>query len=398
MVTKKTNPTFRDHEAAIAGACQNLPPIAVAAGENDYLRHMAITRLTDAIETRHPDIDRLVLRAGYADAGAPPDWPLLLSELQGRSIFSQRKLVILRDANRLFFPGRSAAAEADDAPPGASASESSDSAAPDREVEKFYRLLTQWPSEVWFIADCSSLQQHRILGKKLAANAFIIPCPALTQERQIAEWLERHARSLAAGQGRHLTPGAAHWLAQAHGGNLWNLSHELEKIDLYLLSQGGRAGPESQPAAITEETVAHFFGGTIEYGNYALTNALEARDANEAIHGCAILSRQGIRDRNGKPRDASASASEMLFRLPYILLGLLAGAMAHATRGGTDAVAAWTKTTPYRAQKMLQGGRLYGIPHLRRCLALLAEETRAAHDTGGDPRLALERVVMALVL
>lgn len=388
--SKKQAPeTLLDHRRALDAVLDDVgasPRVVVVFGEEAYLRTDAVSRVLAALEAAYPGIDRVVLRGGGGESGGGLSWGGMLGELAGASLFASRKVVVVREGHRLFFPGGAGADEddTDDDPSPLSddGAEGDPRAGPDRFAR---RLAEGLPPDMWLVVETATLPKNRGVGSALRTHGRLIPCPVTAREALVAEWMRERATAT----GHALTPGAAQWLLQAHGPNLGVLAGEIDKLSTYL---DGREG-----APIDEETVSVFFAGTEEFHAFALTNAVENRDAGEALRILRIVTEQGARDAGGKRRDADASARMMLGRLPSTLLGLLAGCMAKRLGGGVDAVRTWTQSAPFRAEMLYRGGSRYGMGELRRAVERLAEETRAANDTGGDACLALERVVVGLL-
>ncbi len=351
---------LRDFSARLAEAAENLPRLTVATGESAFLRADAVARFRAAWRARFPGGDETTLRgAGEAKPATLAD---VTSELSGGSLFGGDKLVVVRAAERLLFPT------------GASANGSA------RE-QAFLARAEAPPERVWLLLETAELPKNRVLGKALAASAFVVPCPR-AQPRELPRFLSEKA----AESGRRLDAEAADMLLRAHGTDVGVLVAELEKVSLF--------APEG--AAITAETVGEFLTGTVEFDIFNFTNAVEAKDRAEALRYARRISSQGTRDARGKREGGDASAHRILFMLSSSVEALLRARTAQAAGADAGAFAARSKMPPWRAERIYASARRFSLRELRRMMEFAAEQMRRSHDTGGDAALSLELAAVRL--
>ncbi len=361
---------LRESRQALEQAVAELPRLVAIWGECDFLRAEAAARLRRAWLEKFPGGDTATIR-GQGE-GRPVGTPDILRELSGGSLFAREKLVLVRQAERLLFPTRGGA--------GGEEGAGADAAPADRD-KAFLDGLERQPAATWLFLESAQLPKNRTLGKRLAAAAFLIPCPEPTQ-REIPGWLAERA----AGLGKRLDDAAVDLLVRAHGADPGVLAGELEKLALF-------AG---EAADIGAGVVGEFLTGRIEFDIFGFTNAVEARDRRQAVMYARRIALQGTRDQRGKREDGERSAHKALSMLAGTVQGLVRARVALARRLPAADFAAEERLSPWRAEKLLEAARRFELPELRKMLGAAAEQLRRAHDTGGDALLALETLAVRL--
>ncbi len=363
-------PTLNDHRRALEQAAADLPPLAIVFGECEFLRSSAIVRLRDAWLQKYPAGDISFIRA--AGEGRIVTVSDITRELSGGSLFAKDKLVVVRQADRLLFPTSGKAAEEADA--------GDASGRGDRE-KAFVACLEKPAARTWLAIESPSLPRNRVLGKKVAETCFPIPCPQ-PNAREIPAWLLERA----AGLGKRLDDEAIDLLHRAHGQDLGVLAGELEKLALF-----AGDGPDIDAAMVGE-----FLTGTIEFDIFGFTNAVEARNARQAVFYARRIAMQGTRDQRGKREDGEKSAHKVLAMVAGTVQGLLKARVALAAGMKSGDFASAEKLAPWRAGKLLEAAGRFELPELRRNAAYTADQMRRAHDTGGDALLSLELLAVKL--
>lgn len=372
MARKKEQPTLAQHEDALRQAEEELPPLCAAVGADAFLRARAAQVFRNAWLARHPEGDTVTLR-GVGEA-TPVRIPDITREFSGGSLFSQDKLVIVRQADRVLFP--SAAGGGADAAPVTQAK-------PGQWEKTFLDRIDNPPADAWLFLECASLPGNRVLGKHLAGSLFVIPCPQPTA-RELPGFLREQARA----QGRGLKDEAADLLVRAHGADVGLLMAEVEKLSLF--------APEG--ASIDADMVRQFLTGRIEYEIFAFTNAVEARHAQEAVLYSRRITGQGARDQKGKREDGEKTAHKVLVILAGTIGQLLRAKVAMACGLGPDEFARDEKLSTWRADRLFESARRFAMPELRRMTAYMADQVRRAHDTGGNVQLAVEQIAVMLTV
>ena len=354
---------MRDHQEALASARADLPPLIAVSGENEFLRARAVADIRDAWLARYPDGDIALLRgSGEARQANLPD---ITRELSGGSLFAKEKLVIVRQAERILFPQSSQAAESGETPAGKGG---------DRE-KAFIERLEKPGQLIWLVTETAQLPKNRTLGKRMAEHCLVVPCPTPTQ-RDIPVFLQARGREL----GHGIDDAAVDLLMRAHGADLGLLSAEMDKLALF-------AGEGTD---IDADMVGKFLTGTIEFDIFGFTNAVEARNAREALFYARRITMQGARDQKGKKEDGEKSAHRIMAMLAGTVQSLLRARVSLARGVDAGDFAAREKLSPWRAERLCQASRNFSLRELRVMAAFAADQVRRSHDTGGDVQLALE--------
>lgn len=356
---------LRDHRDALDAARTGLPPLVAVAGENEFLRARAVDEFRSAWFERFPAGDAVLLQ-GSGEA-RPVGLPDIARELSGGSLFANEKLVIVRRADRILFPQASQAArdvQADDPP----------SRGNDRE-KAFLDCLDNPGKRIWLVLETAQLPKNRILGKRIAERCAVIPCPSPSQ-RDIPAFLQSRARE----SGRAIDNAAIDLLHQAHGTDLGVLASEMDKLVLFA-GEG-----EDIDAAMVEK----FLTGTLEFDVFGFTNAVEARDPDQAILYARRITMQGARDQKGRREDGEKSAHRVMAMLAGTVQGLLRARVALSRGMDAEDFASREKLAPWRADRLLRASRAYSLRELRLMAAFAADQVRRTHDTGGDVALGLE--------
>lgn len=355
----RNQPGLGDHRQALAQCLDTLPPVTAVWGEADFLRAEAVAEYRRAWLERYPGGDIVVLRG--AGEARPVGIADIVAELSGGSLFGNDKLVLVRQAEKVLFPGRDGAPEP----------------AADKAVEREARLLAQLekPSgRIWLVLETRSLPKNRTLGKKIAAVSFSVPCPP-PQPREIPAWLRTRL------EGRSITPEAVELLLAAHGPDLGVLAGEADKLVL-------RAGDGDR---IDADMVREFLTGRVELDVFGYTNAIEERNLRQALYYARRITLHGTRDQKGKKEDGRRSSEKILALLANTVTGLYrAGAALAAGKSAAEFATEDRIASPWRAGKLMDAAGNFRPGELGAMTGFLADQMRQVHDTGGDPLLALE--------
>lgn len=360
----KEQATVREHQEALAAAKERLPACVVVTGECEFLRSRAVADFRDAWLTRYSGGDVVTLRA--AGEARPASLVDIVGELSGGSLFAREKLVVVRQSERILFPqGGAAAKERDDA-----------RERPAAEREKgFLEKLENPVARMWLLIESAQLPKNRTLGKRMAELCVVVPCPQPTP-RDVPAWLSARAKEL----DKRIDHAAMDLLARAHGTDLGVLTAELDKLALY-------AGDKRD---IDAGMASEFLTGSIEFDIFRFTNAVEARDADQALRFARRIATQGTRDQRGKREGAESSSHKVLSMLAGTVQGLLRARVASAMGLDAAAFAANEKLSPWRAGKLQEAAGAFSLRELRLMARYASDQIRRTHDTGGDPLLALE--------
>lgn len=356
----------REYRKALASAEESLPPTVVIFGDNEFLRAAAATTLRDAWLRAHPDGDIISLRgSGEARQAGIGD---ITRELSGGSLFAGDKLVVVRQAERILFP------QAGGAAPG-----EPDSGKGGGREKAFLDRLDDPAPRIWLLLETAQLPRNRTVGKRMAERSFLVPCPNPTP-RDVPAFLRARAETL----GNPIDDEAADMLARTHGTDLGALQAELDKLAIF-------AG-EGRP--IDAGMVAEFMTGSVEFDLLAFTNAVEARDPDQAILYARRITRQGARDQKGKKENGEKSSHRTMAIMAGTVQNLLRARLALALGMNAADFAAKEKLNPWRAGKLMDASRKFTLRELRRMAAHTADQMRFSHDTGGDVAFSLESMAV----
>lgn len=367
---EQDQPSLREHENLLKSACGELPALSAAVGADSWLRSRAVRAFREAWLGAHPDGDIVTLRGvGEARQVRLPD---LIREFSGGSLFSRDKLVIVRQAEKILFPGSGGvdAGEAEAA-----------SGKPGNWEKAFLERVDNPPSGAWLFLECASLPRNRTLGKRLSAAVRTIPCPQ-PNAREIPVFLREWAQGL----GRGLGDEAADLLLRAYGTDLGQLTAEIGKLALF--------APEGRD--VDADMVREFLTGSIEYDIFAFTNAVEARDSHTAVMYSRRITGQGARDQKGKREDGEKTAHKVMVILAGTMGQMLRARVTMAKGGTPDEFAREEKLSPWRAGRLFESAGRFSLRELRRMVSFMADQVRRTHDTGGDVQLSLETAAVVL--
>ncbi len=357
--------SYDDYREALARTAKALPQVIAVEGPEEHLRARAVETLLGALRHERPALDEAFFHGGGAGEGA--NLSAVLDELNGASLFASEKVVVLRRADALLF-GRAE---------GETGSGTRSRQTPQQRLEAW---IAAPPAGTWLLIELEKTNRQYRLGKALAAGASV-PCPELKRSQEIERWL-RHA---ADAHGKTVGQGVADALHLAHGNRLGVLDAELQKLITYV----------GERPAIERDDVEAFLAGSVEFSIFGLTNAVERRDRAEALTFAALINGQGTRDTAGKRRDADSSSHMALHILATTMENILRARAVLAERLDEREAAQRLGVSPWRARQLLQAARVHDLASLRGALNALCRLLHATHDTGGDPRLALERAVLA---
>lgn len=356
--------SYADYDKALTQALESQPPVIVVEGEEDFLRAEALTLLRTTLEERHAGIALAEFYGPGAQGEGGFDLREVVQELNCSSLFAARKIVVFRRAQRALFSGGGGEGAAAKGGPLEGLAEYVKNPAPDN----------------FLLLEVEKINRTRNIGKALAA-CLTVPAPVLGKQGEVVAWLVGRARV----HGREIERDAADFLYSSHGGNLGALSGEVEKLALY--TQGRKK--------ITLEDARAFMTGTVEFSAFELTNAVEQRDLRKALYYAGLITGQGSRDQSGKRLDVESSAHQALGMLAARLENILRARAVVAARGSVQEVAGALGVGPWQAEGLYAAAKRFSIQQLMHALKALAQEMHAAHDTGSDPRLSLERAVIA---
>lgn len=359
MAKTRDNRSLADHQRQLARALKELPPLMTLDGEEPWLRASALGQIREALQKKRPGAAETVFQGGGEGRF---DFAAVIEALGGDSLFASDKTVILRDAQKELFPQKMAAT------------------GKSNPWQALADCLKGLRPGVVCVVTVDKINAQRAVGKALLGG-LVVPCPPPTGAGETHAWLQARARAL----GRPLDRQAAELLYACHGGDLGALAGELEKLDLYL----------SPGAAIEAQAVRRFLPVNEEFNSFELVNALEKQDLRRALHFVKLITEQGSRDQNGKLLAGEASSHIAAGICAMRFEQLLRARLALDEGGDAATVAERLRVAPWQAQKLCEAARGFTLTRLARILEAIAAELQAAHGTGADIALALEKIALA---
>jgi hypothetical protein len=230
----------------------------------------------------------------------------------------------------------------------------------------------------------------------IASGALVVDCrspydapgpwdrSAAPHEHELARWVVARLR---AAHGKRIALVDAHALTRTVGSDVGMLDGALRSVALYV----------GEKDAVTAADLHEATGGRREEPAWRLVDAVLDRDLPRALDLCAQAFEHGLAD----PRGGVLSRPEAVFPL---LVGALhaswrktlAGAEALARGEAQEATARSLAIAPFQTDAFLQRCRRDPEAMLRSHGAFLEAE-RGVRGGGVPPRLAFERLILALI-
>lgn len=233
-------------------------------------------------------------------------------------MMSPRRIVTVLQADMLIAPRR-------------------ESEAATRALEQFEALIKQPDPQTTLVLVAGALDRRTKMYKLLAKHATIVECGVIEDAADAEQWV----RTRVAGQGAEIEPAAARLIAQRAGVDVKRLRGDVDRLLLYALGQ----------KAITVADVRELVGPAALQDDWAMTNAIEAGQAGEALGQLALM------------LDAGAPAEKILGQLGWLVRTKFPAIAADELTGAVEAL--------FRTDLDLK-------------------------RSAGDPRVLLERLVVEL--
>ena len=358
---------YKDYKSALKQAVNEEPPVIVIAGEEDYLRHEALEILHREFVKKHPGIAEVQFFGPAVQGEGSFDFSSLLIELTSSSLFASEKIISFKTAQRVLF--------------GNTVNKDLTASRKISPVQSLANYIKEPEQSNFLLIEVEKINKQRIIGKAMT-KCFIIPCPVLNRENDVINWMKTVARKFS----KSLVTEAAIILYKAHGADLGVLASEIEKLSLYV----------GQEQLIDSHAARVFLSGSLEFSIFELTNALEKRNLSQALHFCRLICKQGSKDKKGKRQDGDSSAHQAIALVSSLIENIISARALIAEQMPASAIIAELGMHPKRAENMLAAARNFTLAELSFILDIITESIRSTHDTGGDPKLALERIVVAV--
>jgi len=233
-------------------------------------------------------------------------------------MMAPRRVVIVPQAETLLVPKRESEAAA-------------------RALEQLDELFKEPEPQTTLVLVAAALDRRGKMFKTLQKHATIVECGIVAD---LAD-AERFVRTRVDAAGAAIDPAAARMVAQRAGTDVRRLRADVERLMLYALGQ----------KQITADDVREVTGPAALQDDWAMTNAIEAGRAGEALRQLALM------------LDAGAPPEKILGQLGWVVRAKFPGIAAASVRPAVDAV--------FRTDQDLK-------------------------SSAGDPRVLLERLVVEL--
>jgi DNA polymerase-3 subunit delta len=162
-----------------------------------------------------------------------------------------------------------------------------------RALEQFEELLTRPEPQTTLVLVATAVDKRRAMFKLLQKHAAIVECGALVDLADAERWV----RTRVAAANAAIDPAAARLIAQRAGVDVKRLRADVDRLLLYTLGQ----------KQIGVEDVREVVGPAALQDDWAMTNAIEAGQAAEALRQLALMF------------DAGAPAEKILGQLGWLV-------------------------------------------------------------------------------
>jgi DNA polymerase III subunit delta len=171
-------------------------------------------------------------------------------------MMAPRRVVVVSQAHAVLMPKRESEAAA-------------------RALDDFVGLLNHPEPLTVLVLVAGSLDRRGRLFKLLDKHATVVECGVLADQADAERWV----RNRVAAGGSQIDPGAARLLAQRAGPDVPRLRGDVDRLLLYTLGR----------KSISVDDVRELVGPAALQDDWALTNAIEAGQAGEALRQLALL-------------------------------------------------------------------------------------------------------------
>lgn len=261
-----------------------------------------------------------------------------------------------------------------------------------KEVGKF--LNGELPEELSVVIDGPGLDKRKTFWKNILKNAVVESCAiAKATDRNFAETRRNVLNDFAKSTGKKIRYDAMQYLIEVIGGDSGILANELSKLACYTGNN-----PE-----ITLEDCRAIVSRTPEAVIWEYTEAIQNGRKEAALHSLAMLARHNEPGLELKliALLSSAFQKSLNCRLAMQELGIRTPSPAAFERISEEQKAKYPanpliKLHPYRAFKMCESAVKMDGAKLANSLTLIRNASRALVSGGGEPRIILEQLTIAL--
>ncbi|MEE1938180.1 DNA polymerase III subunit delta [Streptomyces sp. TRM 70361] len=310
-----------------------LAPVTLAVGQEDLLLDRAVREVVDAARAADADTD-------VRELASPDLRPGTLAELTSPSLFAERKVVVVRDAQDL-------------------------AADTVKDVKEYLKAPAEEITLV--LVHAGGARGKGLLDAARKAGAREVACPKMTKPADRQAFVRGEFRAF----GRSATPEACQALVDALGSDLRELASACSQLVADI------------EGTIDEAVVARYYSGRAEASSFAIADrAVEGR-LPEALEALRWSLSTGV--------------------APVLVVSALAqgvraiGKLLDAPRGMRPGdLARELGMPPWKIDRVRQQLRGWSADGVAVALRAVAEADGAVKGGGDDPEYALEKAVMAV--
>jgi DNA polymerase-3 subunit delta len=187
-----------------------------------------------------------------------------------------------------------------------------ESEAAERALEQFEALLESPDPQTTLVLVAGHVDKRSRMYKQLMKAATVVECGAIEDQADAERWV----RARVAQQSAEIEPAAAKLIAERAGPDLKRLRADVDRLLLYALGQ----------KSITVNDVRELVGPAALQDDWAMTNAIEAGQAGEALRQLALV------------MDAGAPPEKILGQLAWVVRAKFPAIAPKELRGAVDAL------------------------------------------------------------
>ncbi|MFI8106266.1 DNA polymerase III subunit delta [Streptomyces sp. NPDC086023] len=310
-----------------------LAPLTLAVGQEDLLLDRAVREVVAAARAADPDTDVRDLTPDQLQPGT-------LAELTSPSLFSERKVVVVRNAQDL----------------------SADSV---KDVKAYLGM----PAEeiILVLLHAGGAKGKALLDAARKAGAREVQCPKMTKPADRLAFVRGEFRGL----GRSATPGATEALVDAIGSDLRELASAVTQLCADV------------EGTVDEAVVGRYYTGRAEASSFTV--------ADRAVEGRAAEALEALR------WSLSTGVAPVLITSALAQGVRSIGKLASAPRGARPAdLARDLGMPPWKIDRVRQQMRGWSADGVATALRAIAEADAGVKGGGDDPEYALEKAVVAV--
>jgi DNA polymerase-3 subunit delta len=270
-------------------------PLYVLYGDDD-IEKLALARDFEALvpeDVRPFNVDRIHAGDWTSGERLAAGVAAIAAAARTLPLMAPRRVVIVFQAEALFAPRR-------------------ESAAAVRALGELEDLVKRPEPATVLVFVAAGLDRRSRMYKLLQKEANLVPSGVLEERGDVERWI---VNRITAG-GAEIAPGAVRLLAERCGTDVSRLRNDVERLQLYTLGQ----------AAISLDDVRAIAGPESLQDEWAVTNAIEAGNAAEALRQLALMIEAGV------------APEKILGQLAWVVRTKSAGLQPDAVTAGVEAV------------------------------------------------------------